>query len=47
MRVIARSLWVGFLAPLGAVVVAISWTAATAIQLQAATALIMGERSIR
>jgi hypothetical protein len=31
MRVIARSLWVGFLAPLGAVDVAISWTAATAI----------------
>ena len=42
MRVIARSLWVGFLAQLGAVIVAISWTAATAIQLQAATALIMG-----
>ena len=42
MRGIARSFWVGFLALLGAVVVAISWTAVTAIQLQAATALIMG-----
>ena len=28
MRVIARYLWVGFLAQLGAVIVAISWTAA-------------------
>src|SRR5258705_6927071 len=42
MRGIARSFWVGFLALLGAVVVAISSTAAAAIQLQAATALIMG-----
>jgi hypothetical protein len=42
MRGTARSFWVGFLALLGAVVVAISSTAAAAIQLQAATALIMG-----
>ena len=42
MRGKARSFWVGFLALLGAVVVAISSTAAAAIQLQAATALIMG-----
>jgi hypothetical protein len=38
----ARSLWVGFLALLGAVVVAASWTMTSAIQLQATTALIMG-----
>ena len=42
MRGIARSFWVGFLAVLGAVVVAISWTMTTAVQLQATTALIMG-----
>lgn len=42
MRGTARSLWVGLLALLGAVVVAISWTMTTAVQLQATTALIMG-----
>jgi hypothetical protein len=42
MRVTLRSLGVGFLALLGAVVVAISWTMTTAVQLQATTALIMG-----
>lgn len=41
MRVIARSLWVGFLALLGTVVLAASWTITTAVQLQATTALIM------
>jgi hypothetical protein len=41
MRVIARSLWVGLLALLGAVVLATSWTMTTAVQLQATTALIM------
>jgi hypothetical protein len=38
----ARSLWVGFLALVGAVVVAASWTMTSAIHLQATTALIMG-----
>ncbi len=42
MRDIARSFWVGFLALLGAVVLAISWTMTTVLQLQATTALIMG-----
>jgi hypothetical protein len=42
MRATARSLWVGLLALLGAVVVTISWTMTTAVQLQATTALIMG-----
>ena len=42
MRVSARSLWVSFLALLGAIAVAISWTMTTAVQLQATTALIMG-----
>ena len=42
MRLTARSLWVGLLALLGAVVVTISWTMTTAVQLQATTALIMG-----
>jgi hypothetical protein len=42
MRGTARSLWVGFLALLGAVVVAISWSMTSAVQLQATTALIMG-----
>ena len=42
MRRTARSLWVGFLALVGAVVVAISWSMTTAVQLQATTALIMG-----
>ena len=42
MRVTLRSLLVGFLALLGAVVVAISWSMTTAVQLQATTALIMG-----
>jgi hypothetical protein len=41
MRVTAHSVWVGFLALLGAVVLATSWTMATAVQLQATTALIM------
>ena len=39
---IIRSLSVGFLAFIGAVILAISWTMTTAIQLQATTALIMG-----
>jgi hypothetical protein len=42
MAVIARSLWVALLALLGAVVLAFSWTTATAVQLLATTALIMG-----
>jgi TRAP-type C4-dicarboxylate transport system permease small subunit len=37
MRVTARSLWVGFLALLGAVAVAISWSMTTAVQLQVTT----------
>ncbi len=42
MRVTARSVWVGLLALLGAVAVAVSWTMATAVQLSATTALVMG-----
>jgi hypothetical protein len=42
MRATARSLLVGLLALLGAVVLGISWTMTTAVQLQATTALIMG-----
>jgi PE-PPE domain len=42
MRAIARSLWVAFLALLGVVVLTVSWTMMTTVQLQAATALIMG-----
>jgi PE-PPE domain len=42
MAVIARSLWVALLALLGAVVLAFSWATATAVQLLATTALIMG-----
>jgi hypothetical protein len=42
MRATARSLLVCLLALLGAVVLAISWTMTTAVQLQATTALIMG-----
>jgi hypothetical protein len=42
MRVTVRSLWVAFLALLGAVALTVSWTMTTAVQLQAATALIMG-----
>ena len=42
MRKIIRSLSVGFLAFIGAVILGISWTMTTAIQLQATTALIMG-----
>ncbi|HEX2284346.1 MAG TPA: PE-PPE domain-containing protein, partial [Mycobacterium sp.] len=42
MRVIARSLAATLLALLSAVVLAVSWTTATAVQLQAVTALIMG-----
>jgi PE-PPE domain len=42
MRKIIRSLSIGFLALVGAVVLGISWTMTTAIQLQATTALIMG-----
>src|SRR4029077_11617471 len=42
MRKIIRSLSVGFLAFVGAVILGISWTMTTAIQLQATTALIMG-----
>ena len=41
-RAIAHSLWVGILALLGSVVLAISWTITTAVALQATTALIMG-----
>jgi hypothetical protein len=42
MRVIARSLLAAFLALLGTIVLAVSWTTTTAIQLQAVTALIIG-----
>src|SRR5262245_9763174 len=42
MRKIIRSLSIGFLAFVGAVILGISWTMTTAIQLQATTALIMG-----
>jgi hypothetical protein len=42
MRKIIRSLSIGFLAFVGAIVLGISWTMTTAIQLQATTALIMG-----
>ena len=42
MRVITRSLLVGFVAVLGAIVLAVAWTTATAVQLLATTALIMG-----
>jgi hypothetical protein len=45
MRAIARSLGVAFLALLGVVVLTVSWTMTTAVQLQAATALIMGGTS--
>ena len=42
MRVITRSLLVGFVAVLGAIGIAVAWTMTTAIQLLATTALIMG-----
>ena len=42
MRVITRSLLVGFVAVLGAIGIAVAWTMATAVQLLATTALIMG-----
>src|SRR5262245_44887444 len=42
MRKIIRSLSIGFVAFVGAVILGISWTMTTAIQLQATTALIMG-----
>jgi hypothetical protein len=42
MRVIARSLCVALLALLGTVGLTVAWTMTTAVQLQAATALIMG-----
>jgi hypothetical protein len=42
MRVLARSLVVGFMALIGVVGLAIAWTMTTAVALQAATALIMG-----
>lgn len=42
MRVIARSLVVGFVALLGVVGLAMAWTMTTAVALHAATALIMG-----
>src|SRR5262245_31193697 len=41
MHKIIRSVWVGFLAFVGAVILGRSWTMPTAIQLQATTALIM------
>ena len=42
MRVMMRSLLVGFVAVLGVIGLAVAWTTATAVQLQVATALIMG-----
>jgi PE-PPE domain-containing protein len=42
MRKIIRSLSIGFLAFVGAIILGISWTMTTAIQLQVTTALIMG-----
>jgi hypothetical protein len=42
MRVTTRSLWVAFLALIGAVGLMVAWTMTTAVQLQAVTALIMG-----
>ena len=42
MRVITRSLLVGFVAVLGTIGIAVAWTMATAVQLLATTALIMG-----
>src|SRR5687768_7277129 len=42
MRVIARSLCVALLALLGTVGLTMAWTMTTAVQLQVATALIMG-----
>ena len=42
MRVLTRSLLVGFVAVLGVIGLAVAWTAATVIQLLATTALIMG-----
>ncbi|MGX9787660.1 PE-PPE domain-containing protein [Mycobacterium sp. MMS18-G62] len=44
MRVLTRSLCAALLALLGAVVLTASWSMSTAVQLQAATALIMGGR---
>ena len=44
MRVVIRSLCMGLLALLESIVLAIPWAISTAVQLQAATALIMGGR---